>query len=100
MRFNSCVFLPATGAENAIVSPHIHRTWEGYFSPALYKKHPEIAIREKAIMRFSVDSVRDHTYMTSAKFWDFFSKSAQRSLLSLITMFIFGSPPSPQANIL
>ena len=31
-----CVLLPATGEENAIVPPHIHRTWEGYFNPALY----------------------------------------------------------------
>ena len=27
--------LPATGAENATVSTHIHRTWEGYVSQAL-----------------------------------------------------------------
>ena len=36
MGLNNCVYLPATGAKNAIISPHIHRTWEGYFSPALY----------------------------------------------------------------
>ena len=36
MRLNNCVYLPATGAEKVIVSYHIHRTWEGYFSPALY----------------------------------------------------------------
>ena len=36
MGLNNCVYLPATGAEKVIVSSHIHRTWEGYFSPALY----------------------------------------------------------------
>ena len=42
MRWNSCVFLPATGAENAIVSPHIHRTWEPYFCRSLYVEGREI----------------------------------------------------------
>ena len=36
MRWNICVLLTATGAESAIISPLIHRTWEFYFSPALY----------------------------------------------------------------
>ena len=38
MGLNNCVYLPATGAEKVIVSSHIHRTWEGYFSPALYNR--------------------------------------------------------------
>ena len=38
MRWNNCAFLPATGVENAIFSPRIQRTWEGYFSPALYRQ--------------------------------------------------------------
>ena len=36
MRWNNCIFLPVTGAENAIVSHHIHRTWEDFFCTALY----------------------------------------------------------------
>ena len=36
MKGNNCGFLPATGAKKAIVSHHIHTTWEGFFSAALY----------------------------------------------------------------
>ena len=36
VRWNNCVLCTCCRQENATVSPHIHKTWEGYFSPALY----------------------------------------------------------------
>lgn len=36
MRWNNCVICTCCRQENATISPHIHTTCEGYFSPALY----------------------------------------------------------------
>ena len=35
MRGKNCVLCTCCRPENATVSPHSHKTWEGYFSPAL-----------------------------------------------------------------
>ena len=64
-----CVLCTCSRQENATVSPHVRRTWEGYFSPALYSNtvSPEQATVSMQYHHPVVLMIR-RLYSTSFKF--------------------------------
>ena len=65
IRRKNCILCTCCRQKNAIVSPHIHSTWVGYLSPALYVLQPLLKSSVLSVYMFGHLDVRYVSFIIS-----------------------------------